>query len=176
MRAKRGQAIVETLVVLLVMLAAFLFFFDFAYGVVVQLHLNNAAARVARADAVGFNSFHRLKAARVAMLPVSGRREVPEENRVVPGIEGELGLVRTLMQCEDELEVRGVLFYERWHHLHHSVKRKNNRTETNVTFQMPLSIPSRFAALFGARDLATDTRKLSAQWAIEDHASYYLGD
>ena len=176
MRAKRGQAIVETSVVLLVMLAAFLFFFDFAYGVVVQLHLNNAAARVARADAVGFNSFQRLKAARVAMLPVSGRREVPEENRVVPGVEGELGLVRTLMQCENEVEVRGVLFYERWHHLNQSAKRNNGRTEATVNFQMPLSMPSRFASLFGARGFGGETRQLSGVWAIEDHASYYLED
>jgi hypothetical protein len=174
MRGKRGQAILESLIVLLVILAAFFFFFDFAYGMVVQLHLNNAAARAARADTVGFNSFQRLKAVRVAMLPVSGKRLVPDEGRVVPTPEEELALVRTMLQCESEAEVRGVLFYERWETLGHKVDRDGLRTESEVSFELPLSAPSRLTSLFGAVISPTNTRRFSAKWAIEDHASYYL--
>lgn len=174
MRHKRGQAILESLIVLLVIVAAFFFFFDFTYGVVTQLHLNNAAARAARADTVGFNSFHRQKAIRVAMLPVSGKRLVPDEGRVVNGPEGELGLVRSYLQSQDDPEARGILHYERWDTLHHAVHRSGNRTRSDITFEIPVSLPSRLGQLFGARLTPQQTRQLKATWSIEDHASYYL--
>lgn len=173
-RTKRGQAILESLIVLLVMLAAFFFFFDFTYGAVVQLHLNNAAARSARADAVGFNAFQRLKAIRVAMLPVSGKRLVPDGDRVVAGAESELALVRTMMQCQTDADVRGTLFYERWHTLAHRTDRDGTTTQSEVSFEIPLSMPSRIGSLFGAAISNTNTRRLSATWMLEDHASYYL--
>lgn len=176
MHRRRGQAILETLIVLLVMLAAFFFFFDFSYGVVTQLHLNNAAARAARADTVGFNSFQRFKAMRVAMLPVSGKRLVPDGGRTVTSAEGELALVRTYLQSENESEARGILHYERWDTLQQHVTRKNNQTESQLSFEIPLSLPSRLGALFGAEISPTNTRRLTANWAIEDHASYYLSE
>ena len=176
MHRRRGQAILETLIVLLVMLAAFFFFFDFSYGVVTQLHLNNAAARAARADTVGFNSFQRLKATRVAMLPVSGKRQVPDGGRTVTSAEGELALVRTYLQSENEPEARGILHYERWDTLQQRVTRKNNQTESQLSFEVPLSLPSRLGTLFGAEISPTNTRRFTANWAIEDHASYSLSE
>ena len=172
--SRRGQAILETLMVLLILLAAFFFFFDFAYGVVTQLHLNNAAARSARADAVGFNSFQRSKAARVAMIPVSGRRVVPDDGRVVANAETELALVRTYLQSENPADARGILHYERWDTLREEVKRDQRVTQSQLTFEYPLSLPSQFGALFGMQVSPTGTRQLSATWQIEDHASYYL--
>lgn len=172
--SKRGQAIIESLLVLLILLAAFFFFFDFTYGVVTQLHLNNAAARAARADTVGFNSFHTRKAIRVAMLPVSGKRLVPDGARIVANAEGELALVRTYLQSETESDARGILHYERWDTLQHAVHRKHHLTESHLTFEMPLSMPSQLGALFGAKISPTGTRKLSSWWQMEDHASTYL--
>ncbi|MBQ9693737.1 MAG: pilus assembly protein [Kiritimatiellae bacterium] len=173
---RKGQAILESLLVLLVLLAAFFFFFDFAYGFVAQQHLNNAAARAARADSVGFNSFQRAKAIRVAMLPVSGRRIVPDGGRTVATAEGELALVRSYLQSENDPEARGILHYERWDTLGHRMKRSNHTTESQLTFELPLSFPSQLGALFGHQVSDTGTRRLSATWAIEDHASYYLQD
>lgn len=47
---RSGQALVESLLVVLVLLAGFFFFYDFTYGAVTRLLLNNAAGRAARAD------------------------------------------------------------------------------------------------------------------------------
>lgn len=173
---KRGQAILESLLVLLVLLAAFFFFFDFTYGVVTQLHLNNAAARVVRADTVGFNSFQRIKAARVAMLPVSGKRLVPDGGRTLSGAEGELALVRTYLQSESEAEAQGILHYERWDTLHQQIDRKHHLVTGNLSFDVPKTLPGQLGGLFGAHVSPTGTRTLSAMWQMEDHASYYLKD
>ena len=122
-RARRGQAIVESLLVVLLAVAAFLFFQDFAMGLVARLLLDNAAANAARADAVGFNDFHRAKSMRVGMIPISGRRLVPgDDGRGVAGAAGELALVRTYLQAQDWAEADGILDYERWEGLRHDVR------------------------------------------------------
>ena len=108
---RRGQAIVESLIVVLLTVAAFLFFQDFATGLVARLLLDNAAANAARADAVGFNDFHRAKSMRVGLIPVSGRRLVPDGGRGVAGAAGELALVRTYLQARDWPEADGILDY-----------------------------------------------------------------
>jgi Flp pilus assembly protein TadG len=174
MRAKRGQAILESLIVLLVLLAAFFFFFDFTYGIVAQLHLNNAAARAARADAVGFNSFHRAKAIRVATIPVAGKRLAPGDGRIVNGPEAELALARSLLQSQNDSEARGILHYERWDTLQHAVRRKGDITTSTVSMEIPRSLPTRLGSLFGAQMNPEGMRRLTATWGIEDHASYYL--
>lgn len=188
MERRKGQAIVESLFVLLILLAAFFLFYDFAYGLVVRLHLNNAAARSARAATVGFNDFHRGKAIRVSMIPVSGKRLVPDNGRIVKSGEGELGLVRSYLQSHSSAEARGILDYERWSTLKHSVDWDHNEVRTSVSFDYPLSSPSRLISLFGAGSLSCPsccstcnhipaypkTRTIKSLWKLENHASYYL--
>ncbi len=182
-----GQAMLESLVVLLVLLAGFFFFYDFSYGVVTRLLLNHATARVARADAVGFNEFHRAKTLRVGLIPVSGRRTVPDGDRVVAGAAGELALVRTFLQSEDWADANGILVYDRWSRLTHRVRRRNDLCEVTTSFSVPEQMPWKLGRLFGvARVSAEDEedeptcpyvagwQEVRAQWAIEDHASYYL--
>ncbi len=173
-RARRGQAIVESLLVVLLAVAAFLFFQDFAMGLVARLLLDNAAANAARADAVGFNDFHRAKSMRVGMIPISGRRLVPgDDGRGVAGAAGELALVRTYLQAQDWAEADGILDYERWEGLRHDVRRSDGRTEAEVAFDLPVGLPWRLGALFGVVP-AADERTLRARWAVEDHAELYL--
>lgn len=172
---RRGQAILESLIVLLVILFFFFIFFDFIYGAVVQLHLNNAAARVARAETVGFNRFHCLKAARVAMLPVSGKRLVPDDLRTVEGgVNTELALVRTYLQAETEEDARGILNYERWGSLTQTADHDGIRTTAYVAIETPMTLPWQLGAMFGAKVSPEGLRKRSSTWQIEDHASYYL--
>lgn len=170
---RRGQAIVESLIVILLTVAAFLFFQDFATGLVARLLLDNAAANAARADAVGFNDFHRAKSMRVGLIPVSGRRLVPDGGRGVAGAAGELALVRTYLQARDWPEADGILDYERWDTLGHDVRRASGRTEVEASFALPTTLPWRLGALFGAVP-ASDTQTLRSRWAIEDHAALYL--
>ena len=178
---RAGQAMLESLLVLLVLVAGFLFFYDFAYGAVTRLLLNHAAGRVARADTVGFNEFHRAKALRVGLIPVSGRRLVPDGGRVVPDAAGELALVRTYLQSDSWADSRGVLDYERWDRLSHDVRHRDGLCEATVTFEVPELLPWKLGCLFGMESPTAGPapsepgwRPLRATWPIEDHASLYL--
>ena len=172
-RPRRGQAMVESLIVLLFLVAAFLFLYDFARGAVSRLLLENAAASAARADAVGFNAFQREKSLRVGMIPVAGRRLVPERDRAVSPGAGELALVRTYLQAKDWAEADGILDYEGWQGLRHEARRGGGECRVRADFEAEAALPWRLGALFGL-GAAGPTRTISAEWAVEDHASLYL--
>lgn len=168
-RFRHGQAMLESLLVLAILVFAFLCFFDFAHAAVAQLLLENGAARVARADTVGFNDFQRTKSLRVSMLPVSGERLVPAYNPDALT----LTLVQTYLQALTWGEANGILNYERWEDLDYSISRLSHGSTVEATFEIPKLLPWKLGALFGI-DAESDTQKLRAEWTIEDHAELYL--
>ena len=79
MKSKRGQAMVESVVAVLVIAAALLGAVHLARIVLAKATLSHAAARVARARAVGMNDFMCVKIARASAIGVSGARLWPEQ-------------------------------------------------------------------------------------------------
>src|SRR5574344_2069750 len=106
---KRGQAMVETLIAVLAIMMIFFGAYQLSRMVAARTLLDHAAARAARAKAVGFNDFMCEKSARVAMIPVAGRRLWPEE-----GGFSEVSRVPIYLSAEDEGLAHGVLEYEYW--------------------------------------------------------------
>lgn len=172
-RARSGQAMLESLIVLIILIGGFFLFFDFTYDVVTRLLLHNGVARAARADTVGFNSFHRTKSYRVSMIPVSGERLTPEKDRGVRGAAMELAYVRAYLASANATEAKGILDYERWDNLSHTISRSNDRIDVAGEFVIPRQLPQQFGALIGA-DSFDRENTIKAKWSIEDHASYYL--
>lgn len=169
--SRRGQAILESLLVLIVLVAGFCFFFDFAYGAVARLLLANGAARAARAATVGFNDFQQLKALRVGVIPVAGKRLVPVDRRA-RGLD-ELSYVRAYLQCEREADARGMLDYERWHTLSGRTRRKGDAVEIAAAMVLPRSMPWRLGQLLGLVPTGSEAT-IRSVWSIEDHAEHYL--
>lgn len=172
-KSRAGQAILESLIVLILLVAGFLLYFDFAYDVVSRLLLYNGVARAARADTVGFNNFHRLKSYRVGMIPVSGARITPEKERGVYGPQMELAFARAYLAAENTVDARGILHYERWDDLKHSLSRGNDMIYVKGEFTVPKQLPQRFGSLIGVTS-SSDKTTFDAKWSIEDHASLYL--
>lgn len=172
-KSRAGQAMVESLIVLIILVAGFLLFFDFSYGIITRLLLHNGVARVARADAVGFNEFHRTKCYRVSMIPVSGRREAPEAARGVRGAGMELSYIRAYLTTQHASEARGTLHYERWPELKHHISRNNDLIRVKGEMSIEKQLPRRFGELLGLFS-ESDEQKITAEWSIEDHASFYL--
>jgi len=77
----RGQAMIESCIVILFLCLLFLGLFQFTHAHVSHEVLNYAAARAARAKTVGFNRWMVEKTLRVAAIPNSGRLLEP----AVPG-------------------------------------------------------------------------------------------
>ena len=78
---------VESMLVVMLMIVVFMGVFQFFHAAAARDILDHAAARAARARAVGFNHFMVEKAARVAAIPVSGKMIMPEEIPPDPGRE-----------------------------------------------------------------------------------------
>ena len=140
----------ETVLAVLVVSLLFLTLFKLSFMLTGKILVEHAAMRVARARAVGFNDYMCVKAARVAVIPVAGRRLWPDEKGFADSTE--LRRVRTYLESPDEARARGLLEYEEWERL--SVD-PGNGARSVVTLQ-------------------TDWFRLEGQAGVEDGYSYYM--
>lgn len=102
---------VETVLSVLIIASLFLALFKLSYMLHGKIMLEHAAMRTARARAVGFNDFMCRKAARVATIPVAGKRLWPLEE--LSDAE-ELSRIGIYMGTPNDPIARGVLEYEGW--------------------------------------------------------------
>ena len=107
---------VETVLAVLIITAVFFGLFRLSRMLSGKILLEHAAMRVARARAVGFNDFMCTKAARVSVIPVSGKRLWPAEDGSLSASE-ELARVRTYLESPDGARAQGLLEYEGWRKL-----------------------------------------------------------
>ena len=151
-RAKSGQAMVETVLAVLVITFVFLALFKLSHMLTGKILLEHAAMRVARARAVGFNEFMCVKAARVSVIPVAGRCLWPEDGRNDRA--RELANVAIYMGTPDAAVARGVLEYEGWERL---AVDPGDGTDVSVSME-------------------TDWFDLSGQAGVEDNFRLYMND
>ena len=113
---RRGQAMVETLLAVLVITGLFLALFKLSRMLTGKIMLEHAAMRVARARAVGMNEFMCLKVARVAVIPVAGERLKPGKDDERKNM-SESALARMYMRTPDSSYADGLLRYKDWDNL-----------------------------------------------------------
>ncbi len=102
---------IETVFALVFLTVVFLTLFQLAHMTQARILLDHAAARAARARAVGFNEFMCDKSARVAMIPVAGECEWPQP---MPDGMTFASWVPAYLSSRDAAEARGILDFERW--------------------------------------------------------------
>ena len=115
-RVRSGQAMVETLLAVLVITGLFFALFKLSRMLTGKIMLEHAAMRVARARAVGMNEFMCLKAARVAVIPVAGERLKPGKDDERKDM-SETALARMYMRTPDSSYADGLLRYKDWDNL-----------------------------------------------------------
>ena len=141
---------VETVLAVLVITIVFLTLFNLSHLLTGKILVEHAAMRVARARAVGFNDFMCQKTARVAVIPVAGKRLWPTDEGFSVG--NELGRVRTYLESPDASRANGLLDYENWHSL---TVDAGDGGQSVVT-------------------LKTGWFKVEGKAGVEDGASYYM--
>ena len=166
MSFRRGQAMLETALAVLFITVLFLVVFQVAHMVTTKILLDHAAARAARAKAVGFNEWMCLKSARVAMIPVAGRRLWPEE-----GEYDEASLVPIYMTTEHESMARGILEYERWRPMDVDVN-SGGGIGSEVSARVAVDVP-RF---YSRGDEDSDTTEIVGESRIESHFPLYMNN
>jgi len=152
----------ETVLAVFFITMAFLMVFQVAHMATAKILLDHAAARAARARAVGFNDWMCLKSARVAMIPVAGRRTWPDD-----GLKDEASLVPIYMTTDHEAMADGILEYERWGTMDFSVSSGIGReVESSVAVDVP-----RFYSRGGEDSGAVEIR---GEAKIESHFPFYM--
>lgn len=151
-----GQAMLETVLAVLFITFLLLGCLWLSRLLVARQLLDHAAARAARAKAVGLNDFMCVKAARVAIIPVAGERLTPK------GISGadEVGRLSDYMNAEDESYAAAILDYKWWPELR-------------------LDVSSGFGVAGVTEvetELTTDEWSIDGRAAIETHFPYYMYD
>jgi len=106
----------ETVIAVVIVTSLFLVLFNLSQLLTRKILVEHAAMRVARARAVGLNDFMCLKAARIAVIPVAGRRIWPTGDDEI-GESEERARLPIYMQAVSEPIARGVLEYEGWSRL-----------------------------------------------------------
>ena len=103
----------ESVIAVLIITSVFLCLFGLSHTLTGKVLVEHAAMRVARARAVGMNAFMCEKAARIAVIPVSGKRLQPGGEDERTGID-EAAIARMYMRTPDSPHAEGLLRYERW--------------------------------------------------------------
>jgi len=150
---------IETVLAVLVVSFAFIVLFRLSYMLVGKVLLEHAAMRVARARSVGFNDFMCRKVARVALIPVSGKRLWPTGDDAIDW-NMELSRIPIYMSTRDESIARGVFEYEGWNWL---TVEPGDGTDTKI---------SQGFSLFDG----TDRFSLDGKAGVENNASLYMQD
>lgn len=152
---RRAQAMLETLIAVLVILFVFTGAHLVTRMLAARTILDHAASRAARAKAVGFNDFMCEKSARAAMIPVAGKRLWPEDIAF-----DEVARVPIYLESEDRSRANAVLDYEYW------------RT-SGVDVDSGLGIaPVATASI----DYSSDDFDMTASASVESHYPFYMND
>ena len=150
-----GQAMIETVLAVLFITFLFLITYRVERMLSARILLDHAAARAARAKAVGFNDYMCRKTARVAAIPVAGRRLWPAD-----GGFDEVSRVPIYLSTENEALARGVLEYEGWRTM-----------GIDVSSGGGLS-----ASVESTVRMRTDDFDMEGAAAVESHFPFYMND
>lgn len=154
MSFRRGQAMVETVLAVFFISLIFYGLFELSRKVTARILVDHAAARAARAKAVGFNDFMCLKSARVALIPVAGKRLWPVD---IPGY-NEVSRVPIYLSSENEGRARAVLEYEWW-----------RSTDIGISSGYGLGATARCDIR-----METDDYEMEGQAEVESHFPLYM--
>ena len=160
---QRGQAMLETVIAVLFISFLFLGLFQLSHLMTAKILCDHAAARAARARAVGFNDFMCLKSARVAVIPVAGERRWPEAGTDFD----ELARIPIYLCTDTPALANGVLEYERWGTMKMDVDSGfgiSPTAEAEISMQMP-----RFLGSGGGIEI-------EGKAEIESHYPFYMQD
>jgi hypothetical protein len=152
---RRAQAMIETVLAIVFLTALFLALMQLSRMAQARIMLDHAAARAARAKAVGFNDYMCVKSARVAMIPVSGERIWPEG-----GDWDEVARVPVYLESENEARGRAILEYENW-----------RTTEIAVDSGSGAGAKARAEVL-----MTTDEFRMDGMAEVESHYPFYMYD
>ena len=173
---------IETVIVIVFLSLTFLWLFEYANLFTTKLVLTHAAARAARARAVGLNELMVWKSSRVASIPVAGKcLSTFDGDSLTP--EEEAARIPQFLASEDYAEARGFLDYELWPVTYTEVNESGingGTVEARVTQEHPrLFSTEAFLEGYSGSDEPTEDYGpyiVTGEYSLENHYPYYMHD
>lgn len=114
-RRRCGQAMVESILAMVVLLLVFLALFNLSDHIRVKLLVENAAAKCARARAVGYNDFMLRKIARLSTMPAAGKcLTAADAGDGTLSLQSRYSRIGDYLMSEYEAQADAVLDFEYW--------------------------------------------------------------
>ena len=110
-----GQAMLESIIAMIVILLLFLALFNLSDQIRAKLLVENAAAKCARARAVGYNDFMVRKIARLSTMPAAGKCLTPaDSDGGTLSLQSRYYKIDDYLMSEYEAQSDAILDFELW--------------------------------------------------------------
>ena len=175
--SKRGQAMVEATLALIIVLLVFLALFNLGDLIRVKLLAENAAMKCARARAVGLNDFMLRKIARIATMPAAGKCLTASDADNSTLSRGERYYrIGSYLNSGYEAQANAILNFEYWQNNDTSIDATGSGSPISATVMQRRPRLFDFGVLTGANDSRNESAKaeISATSTIEAHYTDYL--
>ncbi len=167
---RKGQAMVETVVVMFVLCLVFFLVYEYANLLVAHTVVNYAAARAARARTVGFNDFMITKTVRVATASVAGKCRSQDGKGSALSTGALVSRMGSYLESEWEADTKGILDFDLWD----SDKLGWSADEPGgENAELTIHVWQR-RPLYDTGDDAEDLHEVRGEAGIESHYPLYL--
>ena len=175
-RRKCGQAMVETVIVMIAILIVFLTVLNLGDYIRARVMVENAAMKCARARAVGYNDFMLRKIARLATMPVAGECKTTDDAANGRLSYGErYNRISDYLMSDYEAQADAILDFEHWldGNTYVNASIGDSSSTATVTQRRPRLFD--ISMLVGGERPDDDERDtISATATVESHYQAYL--
>ena len=173
---KRGQAMVESTIAMIIILLVFLALFNLADLIRAKLLVENAAVKCARARAVGYNDFQLRKIARLATMPIAGEcLTAADSGDGKPSYSARVHRISDYLASEYEAQADAILDFAYWRNGDTSISASQGSSPATATVTQRRPRLFDFGAFAGtARDDSGAKAEISAEGTVEAHYPDYL--
>ncbi len=173
-RSKHGQAMIESIIVMFFLCVVFFLTFQYANLLKVSTVLDYAAARAARARAVGFNDFMVTKTTRIATMSIAGKCKTLSDEGYEMTTGNLISRSGLYLASAYEADTRAILDFELWHNGNLGWSASEPGGEISELTMNVWQRRPKFA-IVGENDVEeSDTFTMHSQATIESHYPYYL--
>ena len=172
---RKGQAMVETVVVMFFLCLAFFLVYEYANIFIAHTVVNYAASRAARARAVGFNDFMVTKTIRVATAGVAGECRSHNDSGDDLSTGAIVSRMGSYLETANESETRGILDFELWDASKLGWSADEPRGDSADNAELIIRVWQR-RNLYGSADSCDckDLHEVRGEAGIENHYPLYL--
>ena len=173
--SRGGQAMLESIIAMIAILFLFLLLFNLSDQIRAKLLVENAAAKCARARAVGYNDFMLRKIARLSTMPAAGKcRTAADSGNGTLSLQSRYDKIGVYLMSEYESQADAILDFERWQEGDTAVQASSGNTPSTAKVTQRRPDDFNFGVFTGKSRDCDGKVGVCASATVEAHYPDYL--